>query len=120
MDQHINPEHYQLDVTGKQAIDLVKEALTDEEFTGYLKGSKLKYKLRSGRKKHITMDMLRKFTDMLPKGNVALMRDDVAFHFSAWMDEVNKEMVEVDAGKQKWFEEKLAEQNEERKRREGN
>lgn len=120
MEQHINPEHYQLDVAGKQAIDLIKEALTEVEFTGYLKGSKLKYKLRAGKKNHITMDMLKTFTDMLPKGNVALMRDDVAFHFRTWMNEVNKEMVAVDAGKQKWFEDKLEEQSDERKRREGN
>lgn len=111
MEQHINPEHYVLDATGKQSIDVIKEALTEEGFTGYLKGSKLKYKLRAGKKKHITPDMVNQFITMLPAENVALLRDDVAYHFKAWMAEVNKEMVEVDKGKQDWFKSKLDEQS---------
>jgi GNAT superfamily N-acetyltransferase len=111
MEQYINPEYYQLDVSGKESIDLIKEALTDEGFTGYLKGSKLKYKLRAGKKNHITMDMLKTFTDMLPQENAALLRDDIVHQFKAWMLMINKEMVEVDKGKQAWFENKLEEQS---------
>ena len=40
-------EHYDL-WPGCQAIDIIEEALTREEFIGYLKGNILKYRLRAG------------------------------------------------------------------------
>ena len=39
-----SPSHYQLD--GLEAIDIIKAALTPEEYRGYLKGNSLKYILR--------------------------------------------------------------------------
>ena len=39
-----SPSHYQLD--GMEAIDIIKAALTPEEYRGYLKGNALKYMLR--------------------------------------------------------------------------
>ena len=39
-----SPSHYQLD--GMEAIDIIKAALTPEEYLGYLKGNSLKYILR--------------------------------------------------------------------------
>ena len=39
-----SPSHYQLD--GFEAIDIIKAALTPEEYRGYLKGNTLKYILR--------------------------------------------------------------------------
>jgi len=44
-----NPAHYDL-FPGQQAIDVIKAALTPEEFAGYLKGNALKYRLRAGQK----------------------------------------------------------------------
>ena len=38
-----SPSHYQLD--GFEAIDIIKAALTPEEYRGYLKGNALKYKI---------------------------------------------------------------------------
>ena len=45
----INPEHYKLN-GGKQAIDLIREQLTHNEFIGFLIGNALKYELRAGKK----------------------------------------------------------------------
>ena len=39
-----SPGHYQLD--GMEDIDIIKAALTPEEYRGYLKGNALKYMLR--------------------------------------------------------------------------
>ena len=39
-----SPSHYQLN--GMEAIDIIKAALTPEEYRGYLKGNTLKYILR--------------------------------------------------------------------------
>lgn len=36
-----SPSHYQLD--GLEVIDIIRAALTPEEFRGYLKGNDLKY-----------------------------------------------------------------------------
>lgn len=44
-----NPSHYDL-FPGQQAIDVIRAALTPEEFAGYLKGNVLKYRLRAGAK----------------------------------------------------------------------
>ncbi|WP_312800437.1 DUF3310 domain-containing protein [Pseudomonas sp.] len=44
-----NPAHYDL-FPGQQAIDVIKAAMTSEEYRGYLKGNCLKYRLRAGEK----------------------------------------------------------------------
>lgn len=49
--------HYEL-WEGFEAIDIIKEVLTPEEFRGYLKGNVLKYRLRNGRKEG-TNDMFK-------------------------------------------------------------
>ncbi len=48
-DEIQNPAHYDL-FPGQQAIDVIKAALTPEEFRGYCKGNALKYRLRAGEK----------------------------------------------------------------------
>ncbi len=48
-DEIHNPAHYDL-FPGQQAIDVIKAALTPEEFRGYCKGNALKYRLRAGEK----------------------------------------------------------------------
>lgn len=52
MDKHDdvnNPKHYDL-FPDQQVIDVIKSALTPEEFSGYCKGNALKYRLRAGDK----------------------------------------------------------------------
>ena len=39
-----NPSHY--NQNGKETIELIKESLTEEEFSGYLRGNVLKYVCR--------------------------------------------------------------------------
>lgn len=48
-DEVNNPKHYDL-FPGKKSIDVIKAALTDEEWRGFLKGNVLKYRLRAGEK----------------------------------------------------------------------
>ena len=48
-DEINNPAHYQL-FPDVEAIDVIKAALTSDEFAGYLKGNILKYRLRAGDK----------------------------------------------------------------------
>ena len=48
-DEVNNPKHYDL-FPGHQSIDVIKDALTDEEWRGFLKGNVLKYRLRAGEK----------------------------------------------------------------------
>lgn len=48
-DEVNNPAHYDL-FPGQQSIDVIKAALTDEEWRGFLKGNMLKYRLRAGHK----------------------------------------------------------------------
>jgi hypothetical protein len=43
-----HPSHYTF--YKKEVIDTIKESLSDEEFTGYLKGNIIKYRLRAGLK----------------------------------------------------------------------
>jgi hypothetical protein len=97
-----NPTHYKL-ADGKEVIDVLKEVLTREEYTGYLRGNALKYAFRLGKKRHITTDMALQFMKMLPKGNEALLRDDVVRHFTAWQAIVNGELYDVDAKKRNWY-----------------
>ena len=40
-----------------QAIDLIKNVLTYEEYKGYLKGNLLKYRLRAGKKDDAEKDL---------------------------------------------------------------
>lgn len=49
-DEISNPKHYDLFPGGMQAIDVIRAALTPEEFAGYCKGNFLKYRLRAGEK----------------------------------------------------------------------
>ncbi|RYJ63230.1 DUF3310 domain-containing protein [Pseudomonas songnenensis] len=48
-DEINNPSHYML-FPDMEAIDVIKAALTPEEFAGYCKGNALKYRLRAGEK----------------------------------------------------------------------
>ena len=50
-----SPSHYQLD--GMEAIDIIKAALTPEEYRGYLKGNTLKYILREPYKGNSKQDV---------------------------------------------------------------
>ena len=46
-----NPKHYDLiPELGVQVIDVIRAALTEEEFRGYCKGNRIKYSLRGGKK----------------------------------------------------------------------
>lgn len=48
-DEINSPSHYML-FPDMEAIDVIKAALTPEEFAGYCKGNALKYRLRAGDK----------------------------------------------------------------------
>jgi len=48
-DEINHPSHYML-FPDMEAIDVIKAALTPEEFAGYCKGNALKYRLRAGEK----------------------------------------------------------------------
>lgn len=51
-----NPSHYDL-FPGQQSIDIIRAALTPEEFAGFCKGNALKYRLRAGEKGDATEDL---------------------------------------------------------------
>ena len=53
-----NPQstHYEL-WNGFEAIDVLKNSLTEDEYKGFLKGNILKYQLRLGKKDCIESDM---------------------------------------------------------------
>lgn len=51
----INPQHYKQYAV--EVIDLIRQALTPEEFKGYLKGNMLKYRFRAGYKKDREEDL---------------------------------------------------------------
>ena len=51
-----NPNHYQL-IGGLEAIDVIERALTPEQFSGYLIGNFLKYRLRAGSKDDALQDL---------------------------------------------------------------
>jgi hypothetical protein len=50
-----HPEHYT--AGGIEVIDVIKAKLTEEQFVGYLKGSAIKYILRSGHKHEHEKDL---------------------------------------------------------------
>lgn len=102
----INPEHY-IGEDGREAIDIVREALTRDEFIGYLKGSAMKYKLRAGKKRHIPTDMALEFLRILPKENTAILVDDVKRHFTIWHADQNNKMAAHDQHKETWFVDRL-------------
>ena len=52
-----SPNHYMLFPDGTEAIDIIKAALTPEEFDGYCKGNCLKYRLRAGKKDALQQDI---------------------------------------------------------------
>ena len=50
-DPVLNPSHYDLiPEKNVQVIDVIRATLTEEEFTGYCKGNRIKYSLRGGKK----------------------------------------------------------------------
>jgi hypothetical protein len=51
-----NPKHYDL-FPGQQSIDVIRAALTPEEFSGFCKGNALKYRLRAGEKGDAAEDL---------------------------------------------------------------
>lgn len=51
------PSHYMLFADGTEAIDVIRSALTPEEFIGYCKGNVLKYRLRAGKKDKLEQDI---------------------------------------------------------------
>jgi hypothetical protein len=56
MTDNINhPKHY--NIKGLETIDIIESRLTDEEFVGYLKGSKMKYDLRYPFKGNVEEDL---------------------------------------------------------------
>lgn len=66
-DQVNKPAHYQLFADGTEAIDVIRVALTPEEFRGYCKGNVLKYRLRAGKKGDLAQDVAKAdtYADML-------------------------------------------------------
>ena len=58
--------HYDI-WTGFEAIDLMKNVLTKEEYIGYLKGNILKYRIRSGFKDDVSKELvkIKDYTDEL-------------------------------------------------------
>lgn len=53
-DSPINPGHYKLH--GVECIDVIRAALTPEEFMGFLKGNVIKYNFRAGHKGRASVD----------------------------------------------------------------
>ena len=51
-----SPSHYQT-FPNQEAIDIIRQVLTKEEFAGYCKGNFLKYKLRAGDKDSAEIDV---------------------------------------------------------------
>lgn len=50
----VNPGHYKLH--GVECIDVIRAALTPEEFRGFLKGNVIKYNFRAGHKGRASVD----------------------------------------------------------------
>lgn len=55
-DEVHNPRHYAT-FPDMEAIDIIRKALTREEFIGYCKGNYLKYRLRAGEKGDLQQDI---------------------------------------------------------------
>lgn len=53
-DSPVNPKHYRLH--GTECIDVIRAALTPEEFRGFLKGNVIKYNFRAGHKGSASVD----------------------------------------------------------------
>lgn len=53
-DSQVNPRHYRLH--GVECIDVIRAALTPEEFMGFLKGNVIKYNFRAGHKGRASTD----------------------------------------------------------------
>lgn len=45
-----NPAHYKLNGLNIEVVDVIRAALTDEEFKGWCRGNALKYLMRAGKK----------------------------------------------------------------------
>ena len=61
-----NVKHYQV-FEGIEAIDIIKQVLTPQEFKGYCKGNALKYRLRAGKKDNVEQDIAKaqRYEEML-------------------------------------------------------
>ena len=55
-----NPQstHYEL-WNGSEAIDVLKNSLTEDEYKGFLKGNILKYQLRLGKKDNVDSEIIK-------------------------------------------------------------
>jgi hypothetical protein len=62
---------------GTEAIDIIKAALTPEEFIGYCKGNCLKYRLRAGKKDDLQQDIDKAgtYVDMIPRNETTIKRE---------------------------------------------
>lgn len=69
-----NASHYEL-YHGTEAIDVIKEILTQDEYIGYLKGNILKYQLRLGKKDDVQKEKI-KIKDYQSELNEILTRED--------------------------------------------
>lgn len=56
-DQVNSPQHYKLGNLNVEAVDVVEALLTPEEFRGWLKGNRIKYCLRAGKKDNESQDL---------------------------------------------------------------
>ncbi len=52
-----SPKHYKLGQLNVEVIDVIENVLTPEEFRGFLKGNRIKYCLRSGKKENESEDL---------------------------------------------------------------
>lgn len=53
-DSPVSPGHYRLH--GAECIDVIRDSLSHEEFTGFLKGNVIKYNYRAGHKGDAEVD----------------------------------------------------------------
>lgn len=102
-----NPSYYTLP-DGKQSIDVLKERLTTDEFRGFLKGNKIKYDSRAGKKRHLTEQMVDDLVNCFPDKE-SYGAAEVATIIYKWKETLNSRMSQTDKGKGEWYENKLKE-----------
>lgn len=68
-----NSKHYEL-WQDLEAIDIIKNTLTKDEYIGFLKGNILKYQLRLGKKDNVEKEM-EKIRDYQNELNIILIGD---------------------------------------------
>ena len=71
-----NSKHYEL-WQDLEAIDIIKNTLTKDEYIGFLKGNILKYQLRLGKKDNVEKEM-EKIKDYQNELNMILIGDKYA------------------------------------------